>query len=315
MKTIISIFVFCAIIESVLAGAAVRVGSREAVQMLGGGRVNEAVPVGSQGAYQMLGGNNNAVRVGSEEAHNLLKGNTGGSRLGSRRSNFFEDNLVEDEVVVWDEADLQRALKQKVEKVESEEKLRKEQATATYDKLAEESIKKHVFDSSSTFKECIEKYGIQVIEADSLKNAGSLAKKQASTDSKYIVKQIEANKALSSCKISTIPPYYLNDPKKFDFELYDFPQIKYKRNIITRFPKEGISAKRDYKFITLSKTPTDKEIKFEEGEVIFVKKGLDLNVKINQLHCVTMTGKIPDDVIKEVISQHNKEIANKVKKE
>ena len=307
MKTIISIFAFCAIIESVLAGAAVRVGSQGAYQMMGGN--NNAVRVGSEEAYQMMGGRNNAVRVGAEEARNLLKGNN-----GSRRNNFFQDNLVEDEVVVWDEADLQRALKQKVEKVESEEKLRKEQATAIYDKLAEESIKKHVFDSSSTFKECIEKLGIQVIEADSLKNAGALAKKQASTDSKYIVKQIEANKALSSCKISTIPPYYLNDPKKFDFELYDFPQIKYKRNIITRFPKEGISAKRDYKFITLAKKPTDKEIKFEEGEVVFVQKGLDLNTKMDQLRCVTMTGKIPDDVIKKVISQHNKEITNKGKK-
>lgn len=311
MKTIVSIFAFYAIIESVFAGAAIRMGSREAVQMLGGGRVNEAVPVGSQGAYQMMGGSNNAVRVGSEEAYDLVRG--GGSRVGSRRSTFMLGDL-EDEEVVWDEADLQRVLKQKVEKIESEEKLRKEQATATYDKLAEESIKKHVFDSSSSLKECIEKIGIQVIEANSLKNAGSLAKKQASTDSKYIVKQIEANKALSKCKISTIPPYYLNDPKKFDYELYDYPQIKYKRNIITRFPKEGISAKRDYKFITLAKTPTDKEIKFEEGEVVFVQKGLDLNTKMDQLRCVIMTGKIPDDVIKEVISRHNKEITNKRKK-
>ena len=295
MKTIVSIFAFCAIIESVFAGAAVRMGSREAASLLGGGRVNEAVPVGSR------------------EAHDLLRGNNGGGRIGARRNTFWDDALEEQEFIC-DDADLERVLKKEVEKAESEEKLRKEQATAIYDMLAEKSIKKHVFDSSSSFLECIEKLGIQVVEADSLKEAGALAKKQASSDSKYIVKQIESNKALSSCKISTTPPYYLNDPMRFDFEIYDFPQIKYKKNIITRFPKEGISAKRNYKFLTLAKTPTDKEIQFEEGEVVFVQKGLDLNVKMNQLRCVTMTGKIPDDVITKVIRQHNKKIQDGAKK-
>jgi hypothetical protein len=291
MKTIVSIFAFCAVIESVLAGAAVRLGS--------------------QGAYQMMGGNNNAVRVGSEEAYDLVRGNSGGGRVESRETG--SSGTGKNKKIFGSTEELKQYLKKEIEKLESEEKQRAEQAAAAYDKLADERIKKHVFDPSSSFKECVEKNGIQVVEAEDIKEAGTLAKKQASMDSNYIVKQIELSQALSTWQISTTPPYYLEDPARYDFEIYDYPSIKYKNIIIMKYPKEGISAKRNYKFITFSKKPTDKEIKFEEGEVIFVQKGLDLDVKMNQLRCVTMTGKIPDDVIKKVIKQHNKQLPDEVK--
>lgn len=292
MKTIISIFIFCAINMSLFAGAAVRVGS--------------------QGAYQMMGGSNNAVRVGSEEAYDLVKGNHRGGRASS--SGRLHQGGGQSGEIYWDIEDLRQHQKKEVQKAQSEEKKRGEQAAAAYDKLAEERITKHVFDPSSTFKECIEKIGMQVVEVDNLKEAGTLAKKQSSMDSNYIVKQIELSKALSSWQISAIPPYYLEDPERYDFEIYDYPQIKFKNIIITKYPKEGISTKRNYKYITLSTTNTDKKMKFENGEVIFVQKGLDLNVKMNQLRCVTMTGNIPADVVKKVIRQHNKELPAEVKR-
>jgi len=292
MKTIISVFAFCAINMSVLAGAAVRVGS--------------------QGAYQMMGGRNNAVRVGTEEAYDLVRGNSGGGRASS--SGRLHQGSGQSGEIYWDIEDLRQHQKKEVQKAQSEEKKRGEQAAVAYDKLADERISKHVFDPSSSLKECIEKIGMQVVEVENLKEAGSLAKKQSSMDSNYIVKQIELSKALSSWQISTIPPYYLEDPMRYDFEIYDYPEIKFKNIIITKYPKEGISIKRNYKFITLSTTTTDKKLKFEDGEVIFVQKGLDLNVKLNQLRCVTMTGNIPADVVKTVIRQHNKELPAEVKK-
>ncbi len=314
MKTIISIFVFCSIIESVLASAAIPMGSSQAARLVGGGRVNEAVPMGSREAARIVGGGriNEAVPVGSREAaSSLLRGKNSNSNF----KGFGGPDLLRDEDSFYavDEVDLIDHLKEKVKEVELKEKLRGEQAAVAYDKLAEERIKKHVFDSSSSFSECVKKIKMHVVEVEDIREAGTLAKKQASTDSNYIIKQITLSPALSNEKISTTQPYYLDDPMRYDYEIYEYPDIKYKKKIITKYPKEGISTKRNYKFITLAKKTTDKEIEFEEGEVVFVQRGLDLNVKMNQLRCVTMTGNIPNDVIKKVINQHNKEIEKKKK--
>lgn len=330
MKTIITTIIFCAVVASALASDFVPMGSREAARMMGGGRVNEFIPMGSREAHDLISGgrNDELVPVGSREAFEMMRGgrrNNNATPMGAREAasrllggkiNNTNDSfgMGQDDFFVGDEEDLKNHLKEMVKKAESEEKTRGEQAAAAYDKLAEERIKKYVFEPSSTFSECIKKIGMHIVEANSLKDAGALAKKQASEDSDYIVKQIELSKALSTWQISTTPPYYLDDPMIYDFEIYDFPEIKYKKNIITKYPKEGISTKRNYKFITLSKTITNKEIKFEEGEVIFVQKGLDLNVKMNQLRCVTMGGNIPEDVVKKVIKQHNKKLPNEVKK-
>lgn len=200
--------------------------------------------------------------------------------------------------------------KEDVEREEKMDKNRKEQVAAIYYNLAEENLKIYKFEPSSPLKENIEKIGMKVIEADSVTEAGVLARKQASTDSKYIIKQIESCGDLASYKISTTYPYHISDSNyaKLKTKTLNYSLIKYKKKFILQYPKYGISARRTYKFITSSKGTTYNELKFEEGEVIFIQKGLDLTVKMNELRCTTITGNVSSDVIKKVITQHNKEI-------
>ncbi len=197
-----------------------------------------------------------------------------------------------------------------VEEYESEEEKRIKETASKYDKQAEDRVKSLVFAPNSTFKENIEKNKLKIIEVENLNEAGASAKKQASKDSNYIVKQIETSNELSLYKITTTYPYFINDSRfqKIKTQTLDYEDIKYKKTFVMEYPPFGISAKRTYKFITLSKSPSTTQLKFEEGEVIFVQKGLDLNVKMNQLYCVNLSGSIPSDIVKKVISQHNKEI-------
>lgn len=221
---------------------------------------------------------------------------------------------MQEEMEMLNKQNREKALKQLNEIIEKEEKddeRRKKAAASQYDKQAESRIKSIVFDPNLSFKENADKHKIKIIEVESLSEAGTFAKKYSEKDSNYIVQQIETINELSLYKISTNSPYYISDThyKKIKTKTLDYPGINYKKTFVLDYPDYGISTKRNYKFLTLSKTETNKELNFGKGEIVFVQKGLDLNVKMNQLYCVNLSGSIPSDIVKKVISQHNKEIS------
>ena len=210
------------------------------------------------------------------------------------------------------EAEAKNEMREEVKREEDLDKRRKEQVAAIYYELAEKNLKIYSFEPTSSLKECMDKIGMQAIEAESVSDAGALAKKQASKDSDYIIKQIEACGDLASYKISTTSPYFISDKNygRVKTKTLNYSLIKYKKKFVTQYPQYGITPKRVYKYISSSKGTTNTQLKFEEGEVIFVQKGLDLNTKMNELRCTTITGTVSSDVIKKVITQHN----NKIKK-
>ena len=174
-------------------------------------------------------------------------------------------------------------------------------------------------DPKLTLKENIDKLKLKVVKVKGVADAKEYAKKKATTDKNYVVKQINNSNILSMYEISEDFPYYVKDgtEEKETLQRLDYAgsyQEAYKyhyEEIVTKFPEMGLSRVRNYKFITMTKNKKEKSesFNFEEGGVIFVDEKVDIeNVKPEDLYIVSFSKYISTDTMKIVISAHNKKV-------